>query len=273
MKYAYPSQFIDAGGVRTHYLEAGSGAPLVLIHGGGAGADGYTNWMKVMPMFAKAWRVIAVDMLGFGQTGKPDGDFLYSQGARNKHLADFLRAMKLEHPAVVGNSMGGATAIGVAVEHPGLIGKLVLMGSAGLNAKLTEALMPVINYDYTREGMVKLIRALTTPDFVIDDALVDHRHKASVDPDTRRAYGLTMKWVKEQHGLYYADEFLGRIRQPTLVVNGKNDKVVPLENAVKFLELIALSWGYVIPNCGHWVMLEQPDEFYAATSNFLSARR
>jgi len=272
MDQAFPSRYADAGGIRTHYLEAGSGEPVVLIHGGGAGADSYGNWRTVIPILAEHFHVVALDMVGFGRTDKPAGNgFVYSQDARNRHLADFLDALKLGPATLIGNSMGGATAIGVSIARPDLVRRLVLMGSAGLNTKLHADLMPVINYDFTREGMVRLIRALVNDNFVIDDALVSYRYALATDPDTRRAYTAMMGWIREQGGLAYDAETLRRVKVPTLVVNGKMDKVVPLENAYTFLSLIDRSWGYIIPDCGHWAMIEHPRDFASATLNFIRA--
>ncbi len=266
------SRYIDAGGIRTHYVEAGKGETLILIHGGGAGADGIGNWRRSVPVFAKRFRVIALDMIGFGATGKPDPSrFEYSQVARLVHLRNFLDAMKIRTASFIGNSMGGCTALGLAVESPERIERLVLMGSAGLTTTLHADLMPVINYDFTREGMVKLIRALTNADFKPEPELVDYRLKKSLEPDCRAAYGATMKWIKEQGGLFYPPEFIARVACPTLVVNGKDDKVVPVANAYKFLELINNSWGYIVPHCGHWAMIERPRDFARACLSFLQA--
>jgi len=270
------SRHVDAGGVRTHYLEAGSGAPgappLVLIHGGGAGADSTGNWSSTIPALARYFRVLALDMIGFGGTGKPDpASFEYSQAARVAHLRDFLDALGIERAAFIGNSMGGCTALGLAVEDPARVERLVLMGSAGLTTTLHADLMPVINYDFTREGMVRLIRALTNPGFEPDPKLVDYRLQKSLEPDARAAYGATMKWIKQQGGLFYPPEFIARVACPTLVVNGKDDKVVPLANAYRFLELIPNSWGYIVPHCGHWAMMERPQDFARACLGFLQA--
>lgn len=272
MDQAFPSRYADAGGIRTHYLEMGRGEPVVLVHGGGAGADSYGNWRTVMPILAEHFRVVAVDMVGFGRTDKPaQAGFVYSQEARNRHLADFLDALALGPATLIGNSMGGATAIGVAVARPELVKRLVLMGSAGLNTKLHADLMPVINYDFTRDGMVRLIRALVNDNFVIDDALVSYRYALATDPDARRAYVATMGWIRDQGGLAYDPAMLRRVKAPTLVVNGKMDKVVPLENAYTFLALIDRSWGYIIPDCGHWAMIEHPHDFASAALNFMRA--
>ncbi len=266
----FKSRHVDAGGIRTHYLEEGSGEPLILLHGGGAGADGYGNWRGTIPVFAPAYRTIALDMVGFGKTDKPDSEARgYSQQARVEHLRHFMAALGLGSAILVGNSMGGATAIGFAAQFPAMAKRLVLMGSAGLTTSIHPDLLPVINYDFTRDGMVRLIRALTTERFVIADELVGYRHALSIEPDTKRAYGGIMNWIRQQGGLFYDPQLIARVACPTLVVNGKNDKVVPVANAYRFLELIDKSWGYIIPHCGHWAMIEHPGEFASATLGFL----
>ena len=126
----FTSKYVVANGIRTHYLEEGSGEPVILLHGGGAGADGYSNWHSTIPLLAKHFRVLALDMLGFGKNEKPDETkFTYSQSARNDHLVGFIEALGLTGVTLVGNSMGGATSIGVAVKRPDLINKVVLMRS------------------------------------------------------------------------------------------------------------------------------------------------
>lgn len=267
---AKDSQFVDAGGIRTRYLEAGEGAPVVLIHGGGAGADCEGNWRGVLPRLAPHFRVIAYDMVGFGDTDKPDPAlFEYSQDARVRHLHAFLEALDIERASLIGNSMGGATALGLAAFRPEAVERLVLMGSAGLNSTIHPDLLPVLNYDFTRDGMVRLIRALVNAEFQVDDDLVEFRLARSLEPQTRAAYGATMGWIRQQGGLAYPDDVIARVRCPTLVVNGKEDKVVPLANAYRFLELIPDSWGWIVPHCGHWAMIEQPEPFARACLMFL----
>ncbi|RLA10127.1 MAG: alpha/beta hydrolase [Gammaproteobacteria bacterium] len=266
----YEKKFIDVGGVKTCYIEAGEGEPLILIHGGGAGANGYGNWFTCMPLFSKNFRTIAIDMLGFGLTDSPDpADCDYSQKVRYDHVAGFIKAMGFEKANQVGNSMGGATAMGVAIEYPELCDKLILMGSAGLNTEITDALKPVLGYDYTKEGMIKLIDVLTNDSFEITQEMIDYRHTNSIDPTNKISYGATMQWVKSQGGLFYEEDFIARVTQKTLVVNGKDDQVVPLTSAHRFLELIDNSWGYIVPHCGHWAMIEYPEDFAGAVSAFL----
>ena len=265
------SRYIDVDGINTHYYEAGAGEALILLHGGGAGADSFGNWRGCLARFAVHYHVYAVDMVGFGCTDKPDPqDYSYTQQARNEHIIAVIETLGLASVNLIGNSMGGSTSMGVAIERPDLVNKLVLMGSAGVRAPITDELKSIMNYDYTTDGMLRIVRGLTNPDFRFDEELVNYRHDLSIQDDTKRAYNAVMGWIREQGGLYYEEDYISRVTQETLVVNGKLDKVVPLSSAYKLLELIKHSWGYIIPGCGHWAMIEKPVEFTAATLSFLN---
>ena len=265
------SRYIDVDGINTHYYEAGAGEALILLHGGGAGADSFGNWRGCLNSFAEHYHVYAVDMVGFGFTDKPDPtDYSYIQQARNGHIIAVIETLGLASVNLIGNSMGGSTSMGVAIERPDLVNKLVLMGSAGVRAPITDELKSIMNYDYTTDGMLRIVRGLTNPDFRFDEELVNYRHGLSIQDDTKRAYNAVMGWIREHGGLYYEEDYISRVTQETLVVNGKLDKVVPLSSAYKLLELIKHSWGYIIPGCGHWAMIEKPVEFTAATLSFLN---
>lgn len=261
----------EAAGLSTRYLEQGQGKPVVLVHGGGAGADSWGNWRMSIPLLAaQGFRVLAVDMVGFGDTAKPDPDgFEYSQDARTRHLVGFLEALDLRDAVLVGNSMGGLTSMGATLAAPDRVDKLVLMGSAGLTTEITPALMPILNYDFTPDGMRKLIASLTNQGFEASEEMVQYRWKRSIDDETRKAYSATMAWVKQQGGLKFTEEVIASVKHKTLVIGGKQDLIVPLDRAYRFLELIERSWGYIIPNCGHWAMIEYPEEFAGALTHFI----
>lgn len=266
------SRYVDAGQIRTHYTEAGEGEPLILVHGGGPGADGPGNWHSCLPLFAKKFRTIAVDMVGFGKTAKPDPQqFTYSQEARTDHLTAFIEALGLRAVSLVGNSMGGLTCLGVSRKRPELVKKLVLMGSAGIKAVgIPAALTPLMEYDGTVGGMTRVIRALTHKDFELDEQLIRYRVALSIDSKTRAALTATMHWIKDQGGLYFEDEEIRSVKTRTLVMHGKDDPVSTPQQGYKFLELLENSWGYFIPHCGHWVMMEYPEEFVAVTGRFIA---
>lgn len=266
-------KMIQSGDFQTHYIEEGSGDPVILVHGGGAGADGVSNWTTCLPFFAARKRAIAVDLVGFGHSDKPDpAEFTYSQDARNAQLIAFIEALGLEKVSLVGNSMGGATSLGVAMQRPDLVENLVLMGSAGMPGPASPALAPIIDYDFTLAGMHRIIAALANPHFTATEEQVQYRYELSAQPATRAAYSATMGWVRE-HGLAYTTEEIEQVKTRTLVVHGKDDLVVPLAHAYRFLELLENSSGYVIPNCRHWAMIEYPQLFSAVTLDFLDGYR
>src|ERR1700761_5923921 len=108
---------VDAGGIKTNYLEAGSGSPVVLIHGSGPGVTAYANWRLVLPVLAERFRVLAPDMAGFGFSERPEKAD-YGVDLWTDQLVGFLDALGIEQAAVVGNSFGGAIALRLAARHP-----------------------------------------------------------------------------------------------------------------------------------------------------------
>jgi len=266
---SYPSKYVDINGLKTHYFEAGQGTPLVLVHGGGAGADAIGNWTYIIPELADHFHVIAVDMVGFGKTEVPANDYVYSQDARDEHLLAFIEQLGLGPVGLVGNSMGGLTSLGVARRRPDLVGKLILMGSAGIKMDFSPELLSIVHYDFTPEGMDRIVKGLTGPSFVPPNGLVDYRYQLTVSDEARRAYSGIIAWQKQNGGLHTDEDHIRSISVPTLVVAGKNDLVVPLTSAYRFLELIPQSWGAIMPGCGHWPMIEQPRHFATLLKTFI----
>lgn len=268
-----PSHFVEIDGIETHYIEAGEGPVLLLIHGGGSGADAWGNWRGCIDAYAQEFRVVAVDMIGFGKSAKPDPEtYNYGQTGRNRHMAAFVEHIGGGAPiAIIGNSMGGATAIGVTLLRPDLVRKLVLMGAAGLDIANPDpaAKKALGGYDYTPEGMRKLVSVLAGSRFEITDELVEYRHALTMQPGAREAMGAVHRHMADDP-MTYAPEAIASIQTPTLVVGGKEDQVAVPARIYGYLELIPNSWGFVLPHAGHWVMMEAPREFVAVTRAFLS---
>jgi pimeloyl-ACP methyl ester carboxylesterase len=267
------SRSINVAGVLTHYLEAGEGPILVLIHGGGSGADAQGNWVQCLPAYAANFRTIAVDMPGFGRSERPDpSGYDYGQKNRNRHMIDFIEAIAGGQKInLIGNSMGGATALGVAIARPDLLKKLVLMGAAGLDINNPDPAPKVAlgSYDYTIEGMRKLMGVLAGSRFEIDERLAAYRHALTMEPGSREAMA-AIHAALDREGMCYPPEDIASVAVPTLVVGGKEDQIAIPARIQGFLDLIPNSWGFVLPHVGHWVMLEAPREFVAITSQFFN---
>ena len=263
-------KFVVAGGLSTYYLEAGSGPPVVLVHGGGAGADAQGNWTGTIACLADRYKIFAPDMVGFGRSEKPPGeDFQYSQAEREAHLAAFIDALGVGPVALVGNSMGGLTALGVACDRPDLVSSLVLMGSAGLPVPMSPQLHAIIEYDFTESGMQRIVEALTGPDFVAAEGMVEYRHALSVEPGARQAYKRITDWQKANGGLLAGEARIAAVRWPTLVVAGEEGGVGPVPHTYHFLGMVTDIPGVVIPRCGHWPMIEYPELFAAIVDEFV----
>ena len=269
---SFKSQTAVIGQLETHYLEAGEGDPLVLIHGGGAGADAKGNWEGCIAEYARHFRVIAVDMIGFGASAKPDPSVHnYGQTGRNRHMIEFLEKVVGRPTHLIGNSMGGATALGVTIQRPNLVRKLILMGAAGLDiANPDTAPRAALGaYDYTPEGMRRLVSVLAGPGYKVSDELINYRHALTIQPGAREALGAMHLHMRDDP-MTYAREAIAGVQVPTLIVGGKNDQIAVLARTYGYLELIPNSWGFVLPHVGHWVMMEAPREFVAVTTAFLA---
>lgn len=263
----FAARTIEADGLRTHYLEGGTGPVLILVHGGGAGADGWGNWRECLSTYARDFRVLVPDMPGFGRTDKPDpAHYTYDQAGRTRHLIAFLDALAVDRAHFIGNSMGGATAMGVAMEQPRRVEKLVLMGSAGLGISNPDPsyMKDLAGYDFTAEGMRRIIKALTAEGYEVDEEAVQYRHRIMQDGAAQKA----LKQIVSSK-LSYEREAIAAIKAPTLVVGGKEDKVAILARTYGYLDLLENSWGFILPHVGHWAMIEAPREFLAITTAFL----
>ncbi len=136
---------VVAAGIETNYHDAGSGRPVVLLHGSGPGVTAWANWRLAIPALAARRRVIAPDLVGFGYTARPPGH-RYGLDTWTAHAVGLLDALGLDRVDLVGNSFGGALALSLAIRHPRRIRRLVLMGAAGVRFPITEGLDAVWGY-------------------------------------------------------------------------------------------------------------------------------
>ncbi|HZZ89096.1 MAG TPA: alpha/beta fold hydrolase, partial [Caulobacteraceae bacterium] len=220
----------------------------------------------------RRFRVLAVDMIGFGHSARPDpATYSYGQTNRNRHMAEFVQKVAGGPAHIIGNSMGGATALGVAITRPELLRKLILMGAAGLDIANPDPSRRAAlgGYDYTIEGMRRLVAALTSPHYQPSDELIAYRHGLTIQPGAREASAAIAEHMRSDP-MTYARELIAGVQTPTLVVGGKLDQIAVLARTYGYLELIPNSWGFVLPHVGHWVMMEAPREFVAVTTAFLA---
>ena len=226
--------------------------------------------MRCRPGLSANHRVLAPDIVGFGYTDRPDG-FEYRRENWVTHLLGFLDALELPQVSIIGNSFGGALALWLASTHPERIHRLVLMGSSGVGFHLTPGLDTVWGYQPSPAAMAEVMHYFAYDQSRITDDLVQLRYQASIRPGVAEAYSSMFpaprqRWVDAQ---VLPDDDIARIPHDTLVVHGRDDRVVPLETSLRLSRLIDRSELHVFGRCGHWVQIEAGERFVELVNTFL----
>jgi pimeloyl-ACP methyl ester carboxylesterase len=255
------SHFVEIDGVRLHYQEKGTGTPLVLLHGF---TSSTYSWKEVFDPLAKTFHVIAVDLKGFGFSGKPDGD--YTRRAQALLVAHLLDHLQLDKVWLCGNSMGGEVALNFALQNPQRVAGLVLIDSAGVVVPGAGSLapgyllVPVV-------GRVLLALALTSEKLVREGLEKSFYNRAMVTNERVAYYHRPLKTrggqlaalrARTQWPLFPVEQDLNKIVAPTLIVWGAQDALIPLAAGRKMSSLIKDSKLVVIENCGHLPQEEMP---------------
>ncbi len=262
---------IEADGIRTNYHDSGSGEPVMLIHGSGPGVTAWANWRLAIPALAERYRVIAPDMLGFGYTDRP-ANVTYNLDTWLGHTVAFMDALGLDKVNLVGNSFGGALSLALTIRHPERVSRLVLMGAAGVSFELTPGLDAAWGYEPSVENMRALLDLFAYDRSLVTDELAELRYKASVQPGFQEAYASMFpaprqRWIDM---LASDEDDIRAIDQRTLVIHGREDRILPLATSLRLAELIRRSELHVFGCCGHWTQIEHAARFNTLVADFLS---
>jgi 2-hydroxymuconate-semialdehyde hydrolase len=265
---------IIAAGIRTNYHDLGSGAPLLMIHGSGPGVSAWANWRLVLPELQKGRRVIAPDMVGFGYTDRPPGQ-RYGMQAWVEHALGLLDALQIEQADLVGNSFGGALALALAIRHPQRVRRLVLMGSVGVPFELTPGLDAVWGYTPSIAAMRRLLDVFAHDRRLVTDELARVRYEASVQPGVQEAFAAMFPAPRQRgiDALCSSEEAIRSLQHETLVVHGREDRVIPLSNSITLANWIPRAQLHVYPQCGHWTQIEHSARFARLVADFLDEPR
>jgi 2-hydroxymuconate-semialdehyde hydrolase len=265
------AQRIRAAGIDTNYHDVGSGVPVLMLHGSGPGVSAWANWRLVMPELAKQLRVIAPDMMGFGYTERPAG-VVYSMDKWVDQAVGLLDALGIEQAHLVGNSFGGALALAMAIKHPKRIKRLVLMGSVGVPFEITHGLDAVWGYEPSFEAMRKLLDLFAYSRKLVNDDLAKLRYEASIRPGFQESFSAMFpaprqRWVD---AMASREADIRALPHETLVIHGREDKVIPLSNSLTLAQWIANVQLHVFGHCGHWTQIEHSARFARLVGDFLN---
>jgi pimeloyl-ACP methyl ester carboxylesterase len=263
---------------RVNYVDVGEGPPVVFIHGL---AGCWQNWLENIPHFARSHRVIAVDLSGFGHSELPQEEI--SIPGYGRFLDSFLGLIGIEHAALVGNSMGGFIAAETAISHPSRVEKLVLVSAAGgpalrernevIEARImrgSRLLAPIAAATIARrEHLVRrprlrrllLLKIARFPERLSPELCYEVASGAG-KPGFLDALSAILQYD-------FADR-IPDIACPTLIVWGRNDEIVPVEDAYEYERLIPGAHKVIFEETGHVPMCERPGRFNAVLEEFLA---
>jgi len=262
---------ISAAGLQTNFHDVGEGFPALLIHGSGPGVTAWANWRLAIPALAKHSRVLAPDMLGFGFTERPSG-IDYNLDAWVNHALGVLDTLGVTQTDVIGNSFGGAIALALAIRHPQRVRRLVLMGSVGIPFVITPGLDAVWGYEPSLAGMRGLLDIFAFDRSLVTDELAELRYRASIQPGFQESFAAMFpaprqRWVDAMASPVDA---IAAIAHETLIIHGRDDQVIPLDNSLRLHQLIARSQLHTFGRCGHWVQIEHAARFNRLVGEFLA---
>jgi pimeloyl-ACP methyl ester carboxylesterase len=257
-------------GLTTHYLDAGEGFPVVLLHSGEFGGAAELSWEFTIPALSRHFRVIAPDWLGFGGSAKIFS-FDDMSELRLRHVALLLHALGIDAAHFIGNSMGGGLLARAATAAPPTfpIARMILVGAGGF-APVNEARRILNSYDGTRAHMKRIVETvLACSPLREDDDYIDRRHRLSLAPGAWECTAAARFRSPGAPAREKRETDYGAIRQPVLIVAGGKDPLRAPFYGEALHKDIAGSELAIFPGAGHFPHIDEPDRFNRLTLQFL----
>ena len=261
------SKNVEVFGQKIHYVEAGSGPNVILLHGLGGDSS---NWAQTTPALASKYHVWVPDQIGFGASDKP---FInYRIATLVDFLEGFCKKVGIDKAAVVGNSLGGWAAMAFTLAHPQRVEKLVLVDSAGYSfanspVKPTRQMLAGLNPS-TIEGAKAVLALILANKSLVNDTTAEMLFTEHL----RKNDGYTIDQFLDSlmRGEDVLDGKLGAIKVPTLVLWGRGDQLTPLASGEQFAKDIPGAQLTVLDGCGHVPQMECAGRFNATLTRFLA---
>ena len=278
------SSFVNVNGVRTHFVEAGNGDPVVLVHGAGPGASGWSGWRQTILPLAKHFHVYALDTLGFGYTDKPQ-HIVYSDQASVNHLAGFIDALCLDRVFVCGNSKGAYMGAKYMLDHPHRVRRLLMISSGSIanamgmerSASQMGGTSALDAYDGTPEGMRRFMEVIVADHSKITPELIAQRVAQAALPGadyvrkSANEYRRKLRSDPNERQLFDMRHRLPMITIPMYMVWGAKDNFAPPEFAAKLKEMLPNVTFEMFENSGHQSQNDECDRFNETAIRFFKS--
>jgi len=277
------SRFIQTKKWRLHFNEAGKGPPIIMLHGSGPGATGWSNFNSNIHELSKAYRVILLDQPGWGQSDEADPDKDARITANAEAVKLLMDELGIGKAVLVGNSMGGMTTLAFTILHPDRISHCITMGvpappgppmifTPGGGATEGLRILRDTYIDPSPENFRHLVNIMVFDPSFATEELMQQRSRAAIANrrhlQNHLKLGPTSSWGKEWDT---AADHLGKFKLPTLLIHGRDDRVVSLENSLRMLGMIPNSHLHVFNRCGHWAQVEHARVFNALVHTFINS--
>jgi 2-hydroxymuconate-semialdehyde hydrolase len=253
---------VAAGTVKTVYLSAGSGPPVVCLHGGGAGA---VTWYPSIGALAEHFHVIAPDLVGYGESDKPKA--AYDRPYFAAWLRDLFLALEIPNAHVVGMSLGGAISLQFALENPEMVEKLVLVDSAALPGKTSFGFLFGLIWSYSFPSVASsryVSRYLAARPENIDPDFGPYSLQVVKKPGGKNVFPQASAAVSAM-----PEEELRQIQHQTLIIWGEEDRVFPTTTGEAAAQIMPSARLHRIQDAGHIPFLDQPQVFNELLLQFL----
>ena len=283
---------VHLGDLRVHQVHGGRGSPVLFIHG--LGSSGYMEWRFNLESTATRHRVFAPDLPGYGRTEKPRVRYTIAYFAR--FIAEYMQDRGLRDAAIVGASLGGRVALEIALEHPELARRLVLVNALGLGRprpQMAQMAYGLVTVPHVGEAVMRFTRnalrwapprtirrvagrfAGSTTDLekVMDDTYLENLREMYETPDFHNAYLSTVRSLIHPRALlggqHDVSQRLGELKMPVQLIWGADDPLFPVAHATRAHALISDCKLAVIEGAGHTPQAERPEEFNRVLHAFL----
>jgi len=263
---------VQTGAFATNYHDLGSGEPIVFLHGSGPGVSAWANWNRIFPLLKDDFRLLALDMFGFGFTERLENP-VFNMNVWVQQVIDFFDALGIDKANLVGNSFGGALALSMAVKYPKRVNRLVLMGSMGISFPITYGLDKVWGYTPSVANMEELLELFTYDHSFATKELIKTRYESSMQPGFQECFSAMFPPPRQNsvENMAGNQAYIRNIPHQTLIIHGREDRVIPLENSLRLLQMIDNAQLHVFGHCGHWTQIEHTQEFATLVGNFFKA--
>ncbi|WP_091737387.1 alpha/beta fold hydrolase [Phenylobacterium immobile] len=267
---------------KLHYNEAGEGYPVIMLHGTGPGATGWSNFSRNVEGLSGKYRMIALDSPGWGGSDIVDGTFENRFMINAEAVKLLMDELGLEKAALVGNSMGGAATLQFCASYPERLSHMITMG-AGFSPSpnifvpggLTEGIRIIVETykNPTPENFRRLVSIMVYDSAFVTDELCKMRSDNALKSQANLDNWLKSFGPKFAPGMptHELQARLAAYKGPSLFVHGRDDRVVPMEGSMRLVSLVENSALHIFNKCGHWAQIEHAEAFNALIDGFLQA--